>query len=81
MPGPENRIGWSLTGADFLQRTGAGPVEARIISRGFNISWRGGPALENNPRSGAPFLDSQSVDRGEWRIGAFSIWNIVVAHH
>ena len=38
-------------------------------------------ALENNPRSGAPFLDSQSVDRGEWRIGAFSIWNIVVAYY
>ncbi len=37
--------------------------------------------LENNPRSGAPFLKSQSVDRGEWRVGAFSIWNIVVAHH
>jgi hypothetical protein len=24
-------------------------------------------ALENNPRCGAPFLDSQSVDGGEWR--------------
>jgi hypothetical protein len=31
---------------DFLQRTGAGPVEARIISRGFNISWRGGPPFD-----------------------------------
>jgi hypothetical protein len=32
------RIGRLLTVADILQRLGAGPVEARIISRGFNIS-------------------------------------------
>jgi hypothetical protein len=38
-------------------------------------------ALENNARSGAPFLDSQSIDCSEWRIGAFSIRNIVLAHH
>jgi hypothetical protein len=37
--------------------------------------------LENDPRSGTPFLGSQSIDCGEWRNGAFSIWNIVVAHH
>ena len=55
MPGPENRIGWSLTGADFLQRTGAGPVEVRIISCGFNISWRGGPPSKTIRAALRPF--------------------------
>src|ERR1700722_12378770 len=48
-------IGWSLTAADFLQRTGAGPVEARVINRGFNISWRGGPPSKTIRAATRPF--------------------------
>jgi hypothetical protein len=40
---------------DFLQRTGAGPVEARIISRGCNISWRGGPPSKTIRAARRPF--------------------------
>jgi hypothetical protein len=43
------------------------------------MAWRS--ALENDPRSGAPFLDSQSIDRGEWRISAFSIRDIAETNH
>ena len=45
-----------VVGSDrFPQRTGAGPVEARIISRGSNISWRGGPPSKTIRAAARPF--------------------------
>jgi hypothetical protein len=59
-----------LTAAHFLQRTDAGPVAARILSRGFNTSWRGGPGLATRAKEGClvwrgqPGLLGASADGG-----------------
>ncbi len=53
MPGPKNRIGWSLTGADFLQRTAAAALvddRDRLHLRRRHDSGHIGRSIERDAR-------------------------------